>query len=50
MQPLTVRKPSAAPPCFVAIDFETADHGNDSACALGLVRVVGTEIVERTHS
>ena len=49
MQPLTVRKPSAAPPCFVAIDFETADRGNDSACALGLVRVVGTEIVERTH-
>ena len=25
--------------CFVAIDFETADHGADSACAVGLVRV-----------
>lgn len=23
---------------FVAIDFETADHGRDSACAVGLVR------------
>jgi len=24
---------------FVAIDFETADYGSDSACAVGLVRV-----------
>ena len=24
---------------FVAIDFETANHRGDSACALGLVRV-----------
>lgn len=24
---------------FLAIDFETADHGSDSACAVGLVRV-----------
>ena len=24
---------------FVAIDFETADHGRDSACAVALVRV-----------
>ena len=29
----------AAPPTFVAIDFETADYGRDSACALALVRV-----------
>lgn len=32
---------------FVAIDFETADHGRDSACALALVRVEGGEIVRR---
>lgn len=32
---------------FVAIDFETADHGADSACAIGLVRVSGGAIVER---
>ena len=32
---------------FVAIDFETADNGADSACAIGLVRVEGGEIVQR---
>jgi len=32
---------------FVALDFETADYGSDSACALGLVRVEGSVIVER---
>jgi DNA polymerase-3 subunit epsilon len=30
---------------FVAIDFETANYRPDSACAVGLVRVVGGEIV-----
>src|SRR5262249_31003131 len=35
------------PGTFVAIDFETADRGSDSACAVGLVRVEGLEIVER---
>ncbi len=30
---------------FVAIDFETADHGHDSACAVGVVKVRGTRIV-----
>ena len=30
---------------FVAIDFETADQGPDSACAVGLVRVEGGRIV-----
>jgi DNA polymerase-3 subunit epsilon len=30
---------------FVAIDFETADHGPDSACAVGLVRVERYRIV-----
>src|SRR5437764_9293327 len=32
---------------FVALDFETADRGSDSACALALVRVEGMEIVQR---
>jgi DNA polymerase-3 subunit epsilon len=34
-------------PSFVAIDFETADFGRDSACALGLVRVEKNRIVRR---
>jgi len=40
----------AIPPAngaFAAIDFETADHGPDSACAVGLVRVEGLEVVAR---
>jgi DNA polymerase III subunit epsilon len=32
---------------FTAIDFETADYGADSACALALVHVEGIEIVGR---
>jgi DNA polymerase-3 subunit epsilon len=32
---------------FVAIDFETADTGRDSACAVGLVRVEKGQIVRR---
>ncbi|NUO07531.1 MAG: 3'-5' exonuclease [Candidatus Brocadia sp.] len=35
--------------CFVAIDFETADFRPDSACSIGLVRVVDNRIVDRTH-
>ena len=35
------------PPTFVAIDFETADYGRDSACALALVRVEAGVIVQR---
>jgi len=31
---------------FVAIDFETANHRPDSACAVGLVKVVDGEIVQ----
>ena len=31
---------------FVAIDFETANHRADSACAVGLVKVAGGKIVE----
>lgn len=34
---------------FVALDFETADHGRDSACAIGLVRVENDQIVHRAH-
>jgi DNA polymerase III subunit epsilon len=36
-----------ARPSFVAIDFETADQGRDSACAVGLVRVEGDRITDR---
>jgi DNA polymerase-3 subunit epsilon len=37
-------------PAFVAIDFETADYGRDSACAVGLVRVENNKIVRsETH-
>jgi DNA polymerase-3 subunit epsilon len=32
---------------FVAIDFETADHGPDSACAVGLVRVEEMRVVHK---
>ena len=32
---------------FVAIDFETADYGPDSACAVALVRVEDGRIAER---
>ncbi|HEX4609620.1 MAG TPA: exonuclease domain-containing protein, partial [Urbifossiella sp.] len=32
---------------FVAIDFETADYGPDSACAIGVVRVEGLQVVRR---
>lgn len=34
---------------FVAIDFETADHPRDSACAVALVTVKGSKIVARSH-
>lgn len=33
----------------MAIDFETADNGRDSACAVALVRVAGERIVERAY-
>jgi DNA polymerase-3 subunit epsilon len=38
---------SLATGAFVAIDFETADSGPDSACAVGLVRVEGLKVVYR---
>ncbi len=34
---------------FTAIDFETADNGRDSACAVGLARVEGGKIVRTAH-
>lgn len=45
------RKPATPlPPLdrpFVAIDFETADNGADSACAIGVVRVEELKVVAR---
>ncbi len=38
------------PDCFAAIDFETADYGRDSACAVALVRVENDKIVDRVSS
>ena len=32
---------------FVAIDFETADQGRDSACSVGLVRVENGVVVQK---
>jgi len=46
MSPTTV---IAAATSFVAIDFETADYGRDSACAIGLVRVENDRIVRQVH-
>ncbi|KAF0652932.1 DNA polymerase III subunit epsilon-like 3'-5' exonuclease [Cyanobium sp. Copco_Reservoir_LC18] len=37
------------PDCFVALDFETADQGRDSACSIALVRVEWRRIVRREH-
>jgi DNA polymerase III subunit epsilon len=36
-------------PSFTAIDFETADEGRDSACAVALVRVEGHCIIQRRY-
>lgn len=41
--------PLAQRPTFAAIDFETADYGRDSACAVALVRVEGTRVVDRAY-
>ncbi len=35
---------------FVALDFETADQGRDSACSIGLIRVENNQIVQRVHA
>jgi DNA polymerase III subunit epsilon len=42
-------RPQRAASTFVAVDFETADHGSDSACAVGLVRVSGTRVEKRKY-
>lgn len=34
---------------FVAIDFETADYGRDSACSVALVRVENGHVADRVH-
>jgi DNA polymerase III subunit epsilon len=34
---------------FAAIDFETADYGRDSACAIAVIRVEGQAIVDRAY-
>jgi DNA polymerase-3 subunit epsilon len=36
-------------PTFAAIDFETADYGRDSACAVAVARVEGLAIVDRAY-
>ncbi|VTR97652.1 exonuclease : Exonuclease OS=Acaryochloris marina (strain MBIC 11017) GN=AM1_2401 PE=4 SV=1: RNase_T [Gemmata massiliana] len=50
MTPRRKKPPVPLPPLdgpFVAIDFETADNGPDSACAVGIVRVENSKIVHR---
>jgi DNA polymerase III subunit epsilon len=50
MRPRRPLSPLVLPPvdgAFVALDFETADHGPDSACAVGLVRVERLKVVAR---
>jgi DNA polymerase-3 subunit epsilon len=39
-------RPGSPPETFVALDFETADPGRDSACAVGIVRVENRRIVQ----
>jgi DNA polymerase-3 subunit epsilon len=39
--------PSLKERTFVALDFETADHGADSACSIGVVRVDNLRITAR---
>ena len=34
---------------FIALDFETADHGGDSACAMGIVRVENGRVTQEEH-
>lgn len=42
-------KPKLETDCFVALDFETADSGPDSACSIALIRVENHAIVHREH-
>ncbi len=34
---------------LVAIDFETADNGRDSACAVGLARIVDGKVTDQSY-
>lgn len=43
------RRDARASGSFAAVDFETADYGRDSACAVGVVVVEEDRIVERYH-
>lgn len=42
-------KPKLETDCFVALDFETADYSQDSACSIALIRVENHSIVKREH-
>jgi len=44
---MTSSQPTVARDGFAAIDFETADYGRDSACALSIVRANATGIQEQ---
>lgn len=35
--------------CFAALDFETANYSRSSACAVGLVKVMGGQIVRKEY-
>ena len=37
-------------PVYAALDFETADYQPDSACAVGLAKVRGGEVVDTLYS
>ncbi|WP_052639751.1 3'-5' exonuclease [Zavarzinella formosa] len=41
--------PHIAPGRFAAIDFETADHGADSACSVGIIVVDGLKVTRKAH-
>ena len=41
--------PESAGPTFAAIDFETANYGRDSACAIGVAVVRDGSLVESVH-
>jgi DNA polymerase III subunit epsilon len=44
-----IGRPSSCADVFVAIDFETASHERNSACAVGLVRVEEGRVVDRRY-
>jgi DNA polymerase-3 subunit epsilon len=48
---MTARRDTASQPPgrFAAIDFETADYGRDSACALAVVVAEGLRVVDQAH-